>query len=193
MRCGIALQTIWLGLGLLAGCATPYVDGLSALRRGQYAEAARDFQDALARDPDRLDALLGRGIARYKEGRLDEAMADLARVVAARPASETARVYLALGHLRRGQIVEAQDQLTALIQVTPHPRLTIEADRALRLIRQPAPLTDEVRNLVAARLEAEAGMALDPADANLARGGVLLGTCCNMFGFDVVPTVPRGR
>ncbi len=190
VRGGFGVPMILLGLSLLAGCATPYVDGRFALQGGRYAEAARHFQEALARDPDRLDALMGLGIARYKEGKLEEAVTALTRVVARQPNSETTRLYLALGYLRKGQIAEAEDNLTRLIGLAPHPRLAAQADRALTLIRQQSPVTEEVRDLVAAGLEAEADRARDGRDARFARAGALLGTCCNMFGFDVVPAVP---
>ncbi len=194
MRRSFAVPAILLGFSLLTGCATPYIDGRLALREGRYAEAERHFQDALTRDPDRLDALVGLGIARYREGRLDEAVADLSRVVATQPNSETTRLYLALGYLRRGQTAQAEDNLARLIELAPHPRLAAQADRALRVMRQPSPLEDEARNLLAAGLEAEADRARDAGDERFARAGALLGTCCNMFGFDVVPAVPsRGR
>ena len=141
VRGGFGVPAILLGLSLLAGCATPYADGRLALQAGRYPEAARNFQDALARDPDRLDALMGLGIARYKEGKLDEAAAALTRVVARLPNSETTRLYLALSYLRKGQIAEAEDNLTRLIELAPHPRLAAQADRALRLMRQQSALT----------------------------------------------------
>ena len=181
-----------LGLFLLAGCATPYADGRVALQARRYADAARHFEDALARDPDRLEALMGLGIARYKEGKLAEAVADLARVVARQPSSETTHLYLALAYLRGGQIREAEATLTRLLALAPRPRLAGQATRALALIRQePAP-TEEARILLAAGLEAEAGGARDAQDNRFVRAGALLGTCCNVFGFDVVPP-PRAR
>ncbi len=43
------------------------------------------FQEALAAQPERLDALVGLGIARFKQGAFDEAVESLQRVVAQRP------------------------------------------------------------------------------------------------------------
>ena len=59
---------------ILAGCATPYLQGRTALQQGRYDEAAR-----------RLDALAGLGVARYKLGAFDEAVDTLHRVVTHAP------------------------------------------------------------------------------------------------------------
>jgi tetratricopeptide (TPR) repeat protein len=183
-----------LGLVLLAGCATPYADGRVALEAGRYADAARHFEAALARDPNRLDALLGLGIARYREGKLAAAVADLARVVARQPSSETAHLYLALADLRAGRIPDAEATLTRLLALAPRPRLAGQATRALARIRQEPTPTEEARNLLAADLEAEADAARDARDERFVRAGALLGTCCNVFGFDAVPAGrPRTR
>jgi len=179
-----------LGLVLLAGCATPYADGRVALQARRYAEAARHFEDALARDPDRLDALLGLGTARYREGELAEAVAALARVVAREPSSETAHLYLALAYLRGGQLPDAEASLTRLLALAPRPRLAGQASQALALIRQQSPPTEEARIRLAEGLEAAADVARDAEDDRFVRAGALLGTCCNLFGFDVVPAVP---
>ena len=49
--------SLLVGLSALAGCATPYIQAQTALRQGRYDEATAHFEDVLARDPGRLDAL----------------------------------------------------------------------------------------------------------------------------------------
>lgn len=139
---------------LLAGCATPYVQGRAALSEGRYGEAAGRFQEVLAADPARTDALTGLGIALYKQGALDPAVDALRRAVAAAPRSCEARLYLGLGHLRRAEDRAAEAELTALRALKLHERITAQLDRALRVLRL-AGLADEVRAFVAASLEDE--------------------------------------
>ena len=65
----------------LAGCASGYGDGRRALRQGRYVDAATQFEEVLARNPDRVDALVGLGVAKYKAGEFDEAIPPLDRAV----------------------------------------------------------------------------------------------------------------
>src|SRR5213593_2765489 len=66
--------TLLLVTILCAGCATtPYSEGQSALQKGRYVEAEGYFTQALAADPGRPDALVGLGIAQYKQGEIDQA------------------------------------------------------------------------------------------------------------------------
>src|SRR2546428_253989 len=49
----------------ISGCATTVGLGQAALREGRYSEAASKFETALTEHPERTDALVGLGIARY--------------------------------------------------------------------------------------------------------------------------------
>ncbi len=62
-----------LTLAIVAGCATPSGQAWRALRQGRYVEAARLYEEALASEPDRLEALVGLGVSRYKLGAFAEA------------------------------------------------------------------------------------------------------------------------
>ncbi len=139
---------------LLAGCATPYVQGRAALAQGQYEEAARRFREALAGEPARADALTGLGVALYKQGALDAAVDALRRAVAAAPQSCEARLYLGLGHLRRADDRLAETELTLLRGLKLHERIAAQLDRALPVLRLEG-LAQEVRDFVAASLEDE--------------------------------------
>jgi len=99
-RRGARAPTILLGIALLgvlplAGCATAYTQGLALARQGRYAEASALYEQVLTRDPDRLDALVQLGIARYKLGALDEAVSVLERALARAPREMAGRLYLA--------------------------------------------------------------------------------------------------
>jgi len=126
---------------ILAGCATPYLQGRTALQQGRYDEAATYFERVLAGEPGRLDALAGLGVARYKLGAFDEAVDTLHRVVTHAPKRADARLYLGLNYLRKGEDGLAEAHLTGLLDLKPHPRLAAQIERALRVIRvKSAPL-----------------------------------------------------
>ena len=148
-----------------AGCATAIGDGSHALRDGRYAEAATHFEEALAKVPDSAAALLGLGIARYKAGDLDGAIEPLARVIGREPRSTTARLYLALVYLRKGELAPVDEHLTVYVRERPGTRLAAQADRALQILRGPDPLSPDMRAFVAASLEDEAEMELEVAEA----------------------------
>ena len=160
------LVTFWMPVTLaLAGCATTsYTAGAVAAREGRYAEAVSHYQEALAGDPDRLDALVGLGIARYKLGALDEAIEVLERAVARAPGEATARLYLGLSHFRKGDLDRAEEHLTAFAGLQPERRLAAQAQRTLKLIRT-KPLPEETRAFAAASLEDEAELVQEASEA----------------------------
>ena len=151
---------------MLGGCATPYREGQAALRHGRYEEAARYFNQALAEDPGRTEALAGLGIAQYGQGAFDEAASTLERAVAGRPDDVQARLYLALGYLQKLDAFRAEEQLTALRGLGPDPRLAAQIDRALDVIRS-EPLTPPIRTFVAASLETETALIRELREARL--------------------------
>ncbi len=157
-----------LALLALAGCATPYAQGRASLRQERYDEAVSHFSEALARDPSRLDARAGLGVARYKLGAFDEAEDALRQVLAPAPTHAEARFYLALAYLGKGQNSAADEQLTALLTLDPHPRIAAQIHRALKVIRA-GPLSDEVKRFVAGSLEDEVEWEQEVREAELAR------------------------
>ena len=154
MRQQHATLVTLLTVALLAGCATPYGRARTALAEGRYEEAASGFEEILTRHPDRLDALVGLGKARYKLGAFDDATTALTRAVALAPKSETAHFYLGLSHLRKGEDGPAEEHLKTLLGLAPHPRLAAQTDRALELVRSDH-LSKEMRAFIAASLEDE--------------------------------------
>ena len=145
---GLAVITM-----LAAGCATtPTAAGSAALREGRAAEAASNFEQALAQEPERLDALIGLGISRFRLGNYDDAIASLSHAVSRAPAHAAARLYLALAHLRRHQDAPALEQLTALRGLDLEPRFGALVDQALELLRAGTP-SDPVRTYMIASLD----------------------------------------
>ena len=146
-----------IGLGLVlmacAGCATGQTAaGSAALREGRPAEAAERFQEALAENPDRVDAKIGLGISRYRLGAYDDAVAALGDAVKQAPDQPAARLYLALSHLRKRDDARTTDELTALRALALEPRFAAQVDQTLALLRAGG-TTDPVRTYIAASLD----------------------------------------
>lgn len=157
-----------IGISILAGCATPYGLGQTALGQGRYYEAASYFEKVLARDPGQLDALVGLGVSRFKLAELDEAVETLGRVVAQAPERGEARLYLGLSYLRKGEDDLAEDQLTALLRLKPEPHLAAQIDRGLRALRSDQLISEEMRSFFVTSLEDEAEWAREVRELRLA-------------------------
>ncbi len=155
-------------LVIVAGCATPSGQAWRALRQGRYDEAARLYEEVLAGEPDRLEALVGLGVSRYKLGAFAEAAEVLERVGARAPTNADARLYLGLSYLEKGEDDLADEHLTALRELGPGPRLAAQIDRALQLIRSEF-LSDALRAFIAASLEDEAEWAREVQEARWAQ------------------------
>jgi tetratricopeptide (TPR) repeat protein len=158
-----ALVAAALSVATLAGCATPFSQGLVAARQGRYVEASVLYEEALARNPDRLDAIVQLGIVRYKLGALDGAIEMLERARTRAPAEPSVRLFLALAYLRKNELPAADEQLTTFVALKPDRRLAAQAERTVAMIRS-GPLPEETRAFAAASLESAADLA-DEVDA----------------------------
>jgi tetratricopeptide (TPR) repeat protein len=175
---------------LLAGCASAYLQGRTALRQERYGEAASLFAETVAQDPNRVDALVGLGISRYKLGALNEAVDALRQAVGRAPGDAQARLYLALSHLGKADDGEAQEQFRALLDLRPERRLAALVDRALRLLQSDRPLSDAMREYVAASLEAHVACAEEVEET---RRQARLGPYLYEPPFGILYLSPRGR
>lgn len=136
-------------LVLLAGCATSSLQGRAALSRGSYEEAARHFEESLARQPGRAADLFGLGVARYKLEAFDEARRAFEDALVQDPALPPAHLYLGLIAIRRGDPA-ADAHLADYLALGPPPRLAAQVDRARRTL---ATVPTGMRDYVAAGLE----------------------------------------
>lgn len=160
---GLALgASLWILT--LGGCATTYSQGVTAARQGRYAEAAVLYEQALAKDPDRLDALIQLGIARYKLGDLDGALDVLERARPRAPGDPAVRLFLGIAYLRKNDLTRADEHLSAFIDLKPDRRLAAQAERTITLIRSES-LSEQARTFAAASLETEAELAQEAIDA----------------------------
>lgn len=84
--------------------------GAEALRQGRAQEALKEFDEALASDPDFAEAHLGRGLVmEYGYGKLDEAEQHYRRALAIRPAFPEA-------HNNLGQLLARRDRLDEAVR-----------------------------------------------------------------------------
>jgi Flp pilus assembly protein TadD len=150
VRAGVVLPAL-AALTLLAGCATPTGEGRAALGRGSYGEAVQHFEEALAREPGRVGALLGLGVARYKLDALDEAQRAFEEALAQKPELATAHLYLASIALKRGDDAAAEAHLTQHLALGAPARLAAQLERTRRALA--GPVTPEMRAYMAAALE----------------------------------------
>jgi tetratricopeptide (TPR) repeat protein len=145
------LTVVLAAFALLAGCATPTLQGRAALSGGRYDEAARHFEEALAESPGRTPSLVGLGIARYKLGALDEAQRALEEAAAQEPGNPTPQLYLILVALRRGDDAAADTHLGRYLQIGAPARLAGQLERTREALQ--GPVTPELRAYMAAGLE----------------------------------------
>src|SRR5262245_14701009 len=148
---------------LAAGCVSPVYGGQIALRQGRYVEAEGFFNEALAKDPGKTDALIGLGIAQYKGGQTDTAIETLGKAVEIRPNEPSVRLYLALGYLKREELDKAEAELTVLRSLRIDPRVGQQVQQSLDLLKQ-GPLTDSVRSYIVGSLETQAELSRDVQD-----------------------------
>ena len=153
-------------IALLTGCASAYSKGESAFRQGRFAEAEGYFMKVLAEHPDRLDALVGLGMAQYKRGEPDLAIETLQKALAVRPNDPSVRLYLGLSYLRKNDVARASEQLAALRALPIDPRLAQQVDHTLEVLRRP-PLNEQVRDLLVSSLDTAAELAREAYEARL--------------------------
>ncbi|MBI2219536.1 MAG: tetratricopeptide repeat protein [Candidatus Rokubacteria bacterium] len=156
MRLGSALVVVAFVPVLAAACATAYTDGRSALQEGRYIDAAERFEQAVASEPQNVDALVGLGLARYKLADFEEAAATLDRAVARAPRHVVARLYLGLAHLQRAEDGPAEEHLGEVARIAAGTRTAAQIDRALRVLRGRDPLSEDMRQFIAAAIEDDA-------------------------------------
>lgn len=95
-------------------------------RAGRYSEAIEICRTGLARHPSYLSARVTLGRALIELGALEEARAELERVIEAAPENLAAIRGLAEIHHRRGEIPEATEHYRSALEITEHNALARE-------------------------------------------------------------------
>lgn len=107
--------------------------GATQLAMGAQDEAAKSFEESLRYNPNQFNAWLGLGLLALQQGKLDEAIADFSRSVAAQP---TAQGFYELGHTLAltGRTAEALQAYQQALKVDPD---FAQAQEALDALGQP--------------------------------------------------------
>jgi len=107
--------------------------GATQLAMGEQGEAAKSFEESLRYNPTQFNAWLGLGLLAQRQGKLDEAIADFSRSVAAQP---TAQGFYELGHTlaQTGRTAEALQAYQQALKVDPD---FAQAQQALDAVGQP--------------------------------------------------------
>ena len=93
--------------------------GAAAMRRGQPAEAERDFRQALVADPHFADAMLGLGMSLLRQNKPEEASHALQQAVAANPAIRGARMFIGIVDYQHSDFDDALNSLQAESALQP--------------------------------------------------------------------------
>jgi len=103
----------------LAQAREPYNAGVAALNAGRSDEAREDFEEALRRAPEFVDARYNLGLALLKLGRPEDAAGHLEKVAATRPRDKDAVYALASVWFHLGRYPEAVEQLRRALALDP--------------------------------------------------------------------------
>ena len=124
--------------------------GLCLSGSGRYAEAAAEFDGALALDPRFAPAFANRGHARMALGRFNDAGRDFDEALALDPQNPVALDGLAALALRRGDATAARDLAQRTLARTPDfPNAILTLAGAELALGQPAAAEQRLRRLVA--------------------------------------------
>jgi protein O-mannosyl-transferase len=92
--------------------------GFLLLSLGRVPEAEREFTSALQINPSKQNSLIGRGMAEFDEGKLDDAITDLTRATQIAPLA-AAQFWLGRAVEAKGQVQQAEAAYRAALELSP--------------------------------------------------------------------------
>jgi len=110
---------------------THYNLGTLLAATGRMADAADEFERALALEPNRSDARSRLAVILIREGAIDRAIVELERVIALEPNDDSARTNLGLAFVEQGQVDRAIREFREALRINPAQRQAQIALRAL--------------------------------------------------------------
>jgi len=156
-----ALATLTACIDLRPDFVWPHLlHGFAAAQAGAFNDAEADFDTALAIDDSaavRYAVHANRGVLRLRQGKLENAVADLAAAVTLRPEQCAARVNLARAYRDQNRLSDAALEIDAAVRLHPDLPWVYRARGQLRL---------KEGNLDAALLDFEEAIRREPAEAS---------------------------
>lgn len=123
-----------------------------AADKGEFAEAARKYREALEIRPGRTDLVLALGQAQHRAGDLGEASASLQQAAREMPNDPEARYAFASVLRAQGKLANARAEyeaaLASLVEGTTHPRATYEYARTLEDLGETEEATEIYRRFM---------------------------------------------
>jgi tetratricopeptide (TPR) repeat protein len=110
--------------------------GFVLASRGRLAEGIREYEQALAQDPNREDVRTNLAVALIRVGRLDEAIGHLDRLLTRDPGNDSLRTNLGLALAAQGQLERAVEEFREALRINPSQP---QAREALRQMGAAAP------------------------------------------------------
>ncbi|MBI3332320.1 tetratricopeptide repeat protein, partial [Candidatus Peregrinibacteria bacterium] len=107
--------------------------GFLLISRGMLPEALIMVEEALAENPDYVDALVNKGVIKGRQGKLSESEAALRRAIEIDPESAQAHFNLGGVYFVRGQWAQAEAQYNETLRINPYHE---DAKRQLEAVRQ---------------------------------------------------------
>lgn len=93
----LTIITVLLISVLLTGCGNPYKAGIKSLEKGEYAEAANSFNEAIAEEKNLADSYRGLGIAHWEMKDYQDAL-DAMELALEQGTKETATIHSIMGN-----------------------------------------------------------------------------------------------
>jgi tetratricopeptide (TPR) repeat protein len=100
-----------LGIAQDGGAKSPFEQGNTAMRRGDAAEAVRDFQQFLQLQPGSAEGHFNLGLALQSAGQLEESLTELRKASSLQPGLHGVRMFTGIVNYKLNHLSAAHDEL----------------------------------------------------------------------------------
>lgn len=108
-----------LGIAQDGGAKSPFEQGNTAMRRGDAAEAVRDFQQFLQLQPGSAEGHFNLGLALQSAGQLEESLTELRKASSLQPGLHGVRMFTGIVNYKLNHLSAAHDELVRETRLEP--------------------------------------------------------------------------